>query len=50
MYSRGAMRISHYKNMTQPIHCLKFWKGGELEVFWSGIKQYRWDDKETERK
>jgi len=19
---------------------LKFWKGGEVEIFWSGIKQY----------
>jgi len=39
IYSRGTVGISHHKNMTQLIHCLKFWKGAECEVFWSGIKQ-----------
>jgi len=31
MYSGDTMGISHHKkNMTEVIHCLKFWKAGEL--------------------
>jgi hypothetical protein len=29
---------------------LKFWKVGELELFWSGVKEYRLQNQEIERK
>jgi len=29
---------------------LKFWKGGDLEVLWNGIKQSRLEGEEIERK
>jgi hypothetical protein len=38
MYSGSTVGISQHKNMSKLIHFLKFWKGGELELFWSGKK------------
>jgi hypothetical protein len=31
------MEISYHKSLTYLIHCLAFWKEGELDEFWSGI-------------
>jgi hypothetical protein len=36
--------------MNYFIHNVKFWKVGELEVFWSVFKEYGLQNQETERK
>jgi len=39
IYSGGTTGISHLKKHDLDDALLKFWKGGELEVFWSGVKK-----------
>jgi len=50
IYSRVTVGTSHHKNLTYLIHCLKFLEGRELEVLWSGIKQWGLEHEEIERK
>jgi hypothetical protein len=48
MYSRGTKQISYLKNEIQLIHSMKIWMVGELEVFWSDVKEWRLQNQEIE--